>query len=231
MQTQRSKCVFPTELAYPVGLILLAMGTAFMEMADFGLSMVVAPAYLLHRKLSPLWPFFTFGAAEYVLQFVLLLLMIAVVRRFRVSYLFSAVTAVVYGFLLDGAMAVSAPLVPQTMAARLVIWIGGMLLCSAGISFLMHTYISPEVYELFVKEVAAKWNFTIPRTKTVYDCISCAAAIVLSFCFFGWGQFEGVKAGTVICALLNGWSIGVFSRIFERIWDFRDAWKLRRFFE
>ena len=43
---------FYTELAYFLGLLILALGTAFMERSDFGVSMVVAPAYLLHRKVS-----------------------------------------------------------------------------------------------------------------------------------------------------------------------------------
>ena len=231
MKKTGTKRIFFTELAYVAGLLFLALGTSFMETADFGLSMVVAPAYLLHRKLSPLWPFFTFGAAEYLLQFFLLFLLIVVVRRFRMSYLFSVVTAVLYGFILDGFMSLTVRIDLHGIAGRFLFWVLGMLLCSAGIAFLMHTYLPPEVYELFVKEVSAKWGFGIPRTKTVYDCISCAAAIILSFCFFGWGVFEGVKWGTVVCALLNGWFIGIFSRIFERIWEFRDAWKIRLFFE
>lgn len=37
------KRVFYTELAYILGLLVLAVGTAMMERADFGMSMVVAP--------------------------------------------------------------------------------------------------------------------------------------------------------------------------------------------
>ena len=46
------KRIFYTEIAYILGLIALALGTAFMEKADFGLSMVVAPPYILHLKIS-----------------------------------------------------------------------------------------------------------------------------------------------------------------------------------
>ena len=42
------KRVFYTELAYFLGLITLAFGTALMEKTDFGLSVVIAPAYLIH---------------------------------------------------------------------------------------------------------------------------------------------------------------------------------------
>ena len=93
--------VFYTEAAYIVGLVLLALSAALMERADFGVSMVVAPAYLLHLKVSQFLPFFSFGMAEYTLQAMLLLVMVVVLRKFKVSYLFSFVTAVLYGFILD----------------------------------------------------------------------------------------------------------------------------------
>ena len=44
----KRQIVFYTELAYVLGILALALGTALMERADFGVSMVVAPAYLLH---------------------------------------------------------------------------------------------------------------------------------------------------------------------------------------
>lgn len=55
------KHIFPTELAYLAGICILAFGAALMEAADFGVSMVVAPAYLCFRKLSPLFPFVTYA--------------------------------------------------------------------------------------------------------------------------------------------------------------------------
>lgn len=44
--------MFYTEAAYFIGLVTLALGTALMERADFGMSMVVAPAYLVYLKVS-----------------------------------------------------------------------------------------------------------------------------------------------------------------------------------
>ena len=55
------KRTFYSELAYVFGIIFLAFGTALMERADFGMSMVVAPAYIIHLKLVRIWPFFSFG--------------------------------------------------------------------------------------------------------------------------------------------------------------------------
>ena len=91
-----------TELAYVLGIVLVALGAAFCTKGDLGLSTVIAPAYVLYLKLSEIFPFVTFGMMEYVLQAVLLLGMIIVLRKFRLSYLFSFITAVIYGFTLDG---------------------------------------------------------------------------------------------------------------------------------
>lgn len=119
----KTKRTFSTELAYVFGIVFVAWGVVLMEKADFGVSMVVAPAYLLYRWLSPAWSFVTFAMAEYCLQAVLLLAMCLLLRRFRVSYLFSFVTAVVYGVVLDAFMLLGTrnmPLIGSTgiMVAR-----------------------------------------------------------------------------------------------------------------
>ena len=224
----KQKRPFSTELAYILGIVTLALGTAFMERADFGMSMVVAPAYLLHLKISQFYPIFSFGTAEYCLQAALLSVLCLALRRFKVSYLFSFVTAVIYGFTLDGCMALIALIPGSGFAFRLLFYALGLLVCAVGVSLLFHTYIAPEVYELFVKEIAAKSGMEIHKVKTVYDCCSCAIGVALSFAFFGLWHFEGVKLGTIFCALVNGATIGVCSRFLESRFVFED--KLRKYF-
>lgn len=82
------KRVLYSECAYALGIIALAIGTAFMEKADLGMSMVVAPAYLIHLKISQYLDWFTFGMAEYCLQAVLLILTAVILRKWKPSYLF-----------------------------------------------------------------------------------------------------------------------------------------------
>ena len=222
---------FYTEIAYLLGLLILALGTAFMERADFGVSMVVAPAYLIHLKVSEVLPFFSFGMAEYTLQAVVILAMILILRRIKLSYFFSFVTAVLYGLTLDGAMALIALLPEGSFGVKLGWFLIGMLLCSIGVSLLFHTYISPEAYELFVKEISAKLQRDSHKCKTAYDCVSCLIAILLSFLFFGFGHFEGVKLGTIFCALVNGSLIGRCTAWFEKRWDFQDGLPFRKYFQ
>lgn len=224
---------FYTEIAYVIGIVGIALGVGFMERADFGLSMVVAPAYVLHRVISaiPGFAFFTFGVAEYTLQAVLLVLLAIAVRRFRVSYLFSFVTAVVYGYVLDLILLIMPQIGAGDYVMRVLFFIIGEFFCSIGVSMMFHTYISPEVYELFVSEVSKTYRLRTDRVKTVYDCVSCVIGIALSFLFFGFGNFVGIGWGTVICALINGFIIGWMSKLEDRWFDFKDALPLRKFFE
>ncbi len=218
------------EAAYLLGLAVLAIGTALMEAADFGMSMVVAPAYLLHLKLSPTLPWLTFGAAEYLLQGALILLLTAAMRRAKISYLFSFATAVLYALMLDLSIALVARLGVAGVLARAACYAGGMVVCSLGVALLFHTYIAPEAYELVVKELSGKLGLPIPKVKTAYDCVSCAVAVCMSFAFFGFGRFEGVKLGTIFCALVNGTLIGAISSWLDRTFDFPDALPLRMWF-
>lgn len=225
------KIKVPSELAYVLGIVTLSFGVAFMEKADFGISMVIAPAYVLYRAISPYLPFFTFGMAEYCFQGLLLLILMLLLRRFRLSFLFSFVTAVLYGLMVDLAMAIVRPFAMDTFALRAVGFVVGFLLSAYGVSLFFRTYIAPEVYELFVKEMSAKTGVPLPRFKTGYDIASCVLGVTLSFLFFGFGKFVGVKLGTVLCALLNGTTIGLFGRLHDRLLTFSDILPFRAFFE
>lgn len=188
-----------------------------MEKADFGMSMVVAPSYLVYLKLSAIFPVFTFGMAEYLTQAVLLVAMMIVLRSFRVKYFFAFATTVLYGLLLDTAMVLTGFIPAEGMVSRIVLFTAGMLVCAVGVALLFRTSLPPEVYELFVKEISVKYGFQVSKCKTVYDITSCLVAVMLSFAFFGFGHFEGVKVGTIICALVNGTLIGFCIKAIDKI--------------
>ena len=169
--------------------------------------------------------------AEYSLQALLIIVLSFIMKGFRRKYLFSFVTAVLYGTVLDLMMALVSYVDGGILWTRILLYIFGLLFCALGVSVFFHTYISPEAYELFVKEIAGRYNLNINNTKTIYDCVSCTIAVALSFLFFGFLHFEGVKAGTIICALVNGRIIGLCSAIIEERYEIKDAFPLRKYFE
>lgn len=213
------------ELAYFIGIIVLALGTAMMEKANFGMSMVVAPAYLIHLKVSEFLPFFSFGMSEYVFQAFLLSILSLVMGRVKKSYLLSFITAVLYGIILDAAMGIVAWFSFEGILWQITLYIAGLFVCAIGVALLFHTYFPPEAYELFVKELSQKFDMTIGKTKTIYDCCSCVLGAVLSLRFFG--TFIGIQWGTILCAFINGWLIGRISRFLEDTFVFQDALPFR----
>jgi len=196
-----------------------------MERANFGMSMVVAPAYLIHLKLVQFLPFFSFGMSEYVFQALLLGLLSIIMRRLKKSYLLSFATAFIYGLVLDVTIALVSLLPFSGLIWRFVFYVAGLCSCSVGVAFLFYTYFPPEAYELLVKELSQKTKASISKTKTIYDCLSCGVSVVLSLLFFK--TFVGVNWGTVVCAIINGWLIGRISHLLEKKFVFRDAFPLR----
>lgn len=220
------KPIFYRELAYVVGMLLLALGTALTAYGDLGLSQVVAPAYILYIKVSQSIPWFTFGMGELVLQLCVLLLMVPVLRTFQPGWLLSFASAFWYGLVLDGFMALTG-LLPDPLWLRIGAFVLGMGICSAGIAFLFRTYLPPAAYELFVKEVAARFRLPVARVKTAYDIVSCLVAVGMSCLLLG--KLEGVGIGTVVCAALNGLLIRLAGKGLDAAFTFTDGFPERKF--
>ena len=216
----KEKKVFYSELAYIAALLILPLGIVLMEKADLGISMVAAPPYLLFLKLYETYPLFSFGFSDYFVQFLILLLLIVILRKIRLHFFFSFITAFLYGTVLDFYMLLLSFETPASFPLRLLLFAGGLYVSAFGIAFFFKTYIAPDIHALFIKEVSEKWNRSFAFCKTIYDCTCCLIAIAMSFIFFGFGVFEAIKWGTVVCALVNGKNIGFFCDLMDKHFEF-----------
>lgn len=222
---QRKKICMPSELTYLLGIVLLALAVAMLTAADFGISMIVAPAYLLSLKIGVV----TFGQAEYIVQAVVFLLLCLVLRKFRPIYLMSFVTCLIYGAVLDlwRLLPCFDPTVtePGSMALwlRILMFAIGMLLTSFSVALFFKTYLYPQVYDFFVKAVSLRFGIKLPVFKTAVDLSLLLISTVMTLCFFG--KFVGLNWGTLIMAALNGTIIGFFSGRLDRFFEFRPIFK------
>ena len=71
------KITISCELTYIISLVLLALSVAMIALSDFGLSMIVAPAFMVSEKLG----FLTFGQSEYIVQALLFIILCVVMKR------------------------------------------------------------------------------------------------------------------------------------------------------
>ena len=221
------KTVFYTEIAYFVGLALLAFGTALTAYGNLGISMVVAPAYILHLFLSQFFPFFSFGIAEYFVQALILILIALIMRKAKLTYLLSFGAIVFYGICLDASMKLTA-LFDVEIYLQIPLYCIGATLCCGSIALLFHSYLPPEAYELFSKEISAKYQKPIHRIVNFFNMGCLLLSIVLSLVFFG--KLQGLGSGTVTCAFFYGFVIRFFQKVYEKLFCFKDRFPLREKF-
>ena len=221
----RKKKTIPSEIVYLLGIVLLSLAVAILTTADFGISMIVAPAYLLSLKLG----FVSFGQAEYIIQAGLFILLCIVLRKFKFVYFMSFVTCLIYGFVLDlwRKLPCFDPTItaPGSMALplRIIMFVMGVLLTAFSVSLFFKTYLYPQVYDFFVKAVSLKYGIKLSKFKTCFDLTCLSASVVMAFCFFG--KLVGVNWGTLVIALINGTLIGFFAEKLDEFFDFRPRFK------
>ena len=207
--TSQKRLCISSEITYLHAIVLLALAVSILTAADFGISMIVAPAYLLSLKVGAI----TFGQAEYIIQAGVFVLLCLVLRKFKPIYLMSFVTCLIYGAVLDLWRTLPcfnpAVTVPGSMALwlRIPMFVVGVLLTSFSVALFFKTYLYPQVNDFFVKAVSC------------VDLTYLLASTVMTFCFFG--KLVGLNWGTLVMAFCNGTIIGFFSKRLDRTFEFR----------
>ncbi|MBQ6018854.1 MAG: hypothetical protein IJL26_01625 [Clostridia bacterium] len=227
------KIKISSEVDYILAILLLSLSVAMISCTDFGVSMIVAPAYILSQKV----PFLTFGQSEYVLQGVLIIVFCILMRRVKLIYFSSFATGLVYGAALDLWRLVIPHFNPDiTPPGSLPLWLKllyftvGMTATSLSIAMFFRTYLYPQVYDFFVKGVAEKFGLNRNKFKICYDAaflvISCAMTLIL------FHKFVGVGVGTLVMTACNGVLIGLFGKLLDRFFVFEPRFKkFARYFE
>ena len=215
------KIKFSQELSYFVSIIVLAFAVSLMTAANFGLSMIVAPAYILSQKLN----FLTFGQCEYLLQGIFFIVFCILMKKIKIQYFTSFLTCIIYGFFVDFWRKVIPILNPDITPPgsmefyiRVIFFILGMILTAMSVALCFKTYLPPQVYDYFVKEISKRFNINIIVFKRCFDIFMLTLGVVLTIVFFR--RFIGVTLITVFIALTNGVIIGFFDKMYDKIFDF-----------
>ncbi len=224
------KPVFYTEIAYVCAILFIALGVALAAKAGFGVSMIAAPMYTLHLWLTQYTEILTLGTLEYIFQGVIIAAIAILIRRFKISYLFSFATSVFSGLAIDLMFWVVSPIIAETFLIRVLLFIASLLSCAFGVSCIFHAYVSPAGNELFVKEFSLHFKKDIHKVKTTYDISFLGLSVALNLLLFR--GFVGIGIGTLVTAFLNGPIISMFAHFLEKHFEFKAAFpKLEKVFE
>lgn len=205
------------EIVYILGAVVLSLATAMLSAADFGLSVIVSPAYLVSLKV----PFLTFGQAEYVVQGILFCIFCAAVKQVRLLYFGAFLSGVIYGLILDLWRFLIPHFNPDVWAPgtlpvgiRAVYFVIGFFINAFGATLYFKNRYYPQVYEFFVKGICEKYHKNLAGFKLRFDLAFLLITVALSLVMFH--RFVAIGVGTLIMACCNGPLIGAYGRWFDR---------------
>ena len=219
------KLKLPSEVVYLAAIVLLAFSVAMLTSVDFGISMIVAPAYIL----SLVVPSLSFGQAEYVIQAMLFVVFCVVMKNFRISFLSSFLTCLLYGAVLDLFRLI--PLFNPTITppgsmdlwARIVMFILGVPMSAFSIALFSKNYVYPEVYDLFFLGFCKNNCINTAVFKTCFDAFMLVLGTAMTLAFFK--KFVGINWGTLVMTVCNGTLISLFSKLLDKCIDVKPIFK------
>ncbi len=210
------KCKYKNQLYWVFGILLCTLGIAFCTKSDFGLSMIAAPAYIIHVKMESFFPWYSQGTSEYILQTLLIVIVFFTTYKFKLKYILSFATAIISGLVLDMWLFVlGGNGAYELLSMRIVAFILGECLSALAIALFFRTTMPVQAYELLVAEIAQKFNIQVEKVKMVNDIcyfvLSVALALLLN------GSLQGLGIGTVVITLTNAPIIAFFGKLIDKL--------------
>lgn len=207
------------EASWIIGNILCALGNCLVAKSAFGLSAIIAPAFILQEKIS----FLTVGFCEYIIQGILLTLCCLIIGKFKPQFIATICNIIFYGAAFDTINWLLRFLQPTDFFARILLAILGTFITALAVALMLRTYIPPSIYEIFVKEVAVAKGFDIVKTKLVFDASMLGLSFVLMFTLLGEFRLDLIGILTIISAFANSILIAFFGKFINKYLNFEPA--------
>jgi len=215
-----------SEILWVFGILFVAFGVAICDKSSLGLSMIAAPAFIIHEALEKVFPNLTVGVVEYAFQGAVLVLLCIIVRKFNWRYLLAFIVAVVYGYALDLFIWLLRDWTVTTAIGKWATLLLGDIVVAFGVTCFFKTYMPLQVYELFVAEIVSKFDLKLTKVKQIFDISMLAISIILAIVLFGdvltfdWSQitttsFHNMGLGTILTTAINSTLIGLGVKLID----------------
>ena len=205
-------------LVYLAGLFCMALGVVFSARSSLGVSPVGSLANVLYQIAlrEDLPDYVNLGNCTTAVYCLYLLAELLILRRdFKLSMLLQLAASLLFGQLVNLAYQLLFFLpVPPNYAVQLA-----YLLCSVPlVAFGVMLYLSPKLLptpgEGMSLAISQKTGLSLGSAKTVFDCSLVLISAAVSLLWFH--GLEGVREGTVICALTVGFVIRQFQKLCQK---------------
>lgn len=189
------------------GVAVTALGIALITLAGMGTSAVSSLAYVLHF----VFPRFSLGTFSFLVNLTMLAGQILLLRgRLPRVQLLQIPATFLFSFCIDLWMALLESLIPQAYAGRWCVLLLGCATLGLGVALQVTPNVLILPCEGFVRTASQVFGWDFGKTKTGFDLSMLAAAVLVSLVCLG--GIQGLREGTLVCAL----TVGCISRFFCR---------------
>lgn len=189
------------------GVAVTALGIALITLAGMGTSAVSSLAYVLHF----VFPRFSLGTFSFLVNLTMLAGQILLLRgRLPRVQLLQIPATFLFSFCIDLWMALLESLIPQAYAGRWCVLLLGCATLGLGVALQVTPNVLILPCEGFVRTASQVFGWDFGKTKTGFDLSMLAAAVLVSLVCLG--GIQGLREGTLVCAL----TVGGISRFFCR---------------
>jgi len=185
---------------YIIGLFFIAIGVAFSVNSQLGVSPVNSLPYVISVITGKdLGTMVIVVFSSYIFVQILLLR-----KEFKWINLTQLVFSTIFGYFVDFAKYIVGDFAIPTYFGKLIMLAVSIVLIAIGICIYVNTYLVNMPMEGMTAAVQKKIfkNKSFSDVKVIMDCLVVSIGIVLSFLFLG--KIEGIREGTVLCAILVG---------------------------
>ena len=162
-----------------------------------------------------------------MVQGIILVILCLLIRRFKWRYLLAFAVAVVYGYTVNFFLWILGPISFDAVWLRWIMLIAGNLITGFGVACFFNTYLSQQIFELFVSELTQRYGLEIGRVKWLFDISLLAVSVILALALFrdaaefhwpaiGHTSFHNLGLGTLVTTAINSPIIQFMSRQIKR---------------
>ncbi|MDL2252602.1 DUF6198 family protein [Ruminococcaceae bacterium OttesenSCG-928-I18] len=211
------------ELALCVGIALMALSVVLVAKSDLGFSTID----LFYYSLWQIFPQLSFGTWANLFHVIFLAILILLMRRIKLAYVFTFVVAFGAGRLIDLYTFLLAPLPSGTLVGRILYFLAGFLTIVIGLSVTICCRLPIYPFDYFTREVSQHFGIPFKYLRTSLDLFLLFASLALGW--FVIGGFPGLGGGTIVFALFVGISANQFMRGIRKRFVFTPTFRFSRY--
>lgn len=202
----QKKEILKRYLVFIIGIFINSFGISFIIKADLGSSPISSLPYVL----SLIFPF-TLGAFTFAFNMLLVAGEVAILRKnFKKIQLLQIPITLLFSYFIDLTMSFLGALHPEDYPLKVLTLLGGCVILAFGITLEVYADVIMIPGEAFVNAISVHWKKEFGIVKVCFDTSLMASSLIITLCVFH--GLHGVREGTIICALIVGWIVRLFSR-------------------